>query len=207
MIRGKAGSVVRLVVVPEGANDGDAREVVLIRGRLSNLLGLHFTAQPLQPGTPAPALAYTRLDDGENGTLATTHRGKIVVLEFWATWCEPCQARMDELQKTAAKFVGREDRIHFVTISIDGDDGQDSAEAGTAMEKAAAHARAKGWTHTTNGWSDIEARQPWHISALPTLYVIGADGKIIATDPEQPLLEEILQKAAGLEGEERTPHR
>jgi thiol-disulfide isomerase/thioredoxin len=50
---------------------------------------------PLQPGTPAPGLALRGLDGGPVDVSA--HAGKPTVLNFFATWCQPCWAEVPEL--------------------------------------------------------------------------------------------------------------
>jgi thiol-disulfide isomerase/thioredoxin len=44
-------------------------------------------------------------------------RGKVVVLNFWATWCEPCQEELPRLSKLAQSYAGK--NVQFVAVSID----------------------------------------------------------------------------------------
>jgi thiol-disulfide isomerase/thioredoxin len=44
-------------------------------------------------------------------------RGKIIVLNFWATWCEPCQDELPRLSKLAQSYAGK--NVQFVAVSID----------------------------------------------------------------------------------------
>jgi thiol-disulfide isomerase/thioredoxin len=57
-------------------------------------------------GAPAPALAFTGADDGERHTLAE-YRGRVVVLNLWATWCGPCRAELPGLDRLQREY-GRE---------------------------------------------------------------------------------------------------
>ncbi|HMO57128.1 MAG TPA: TlpA disulfide reductase family protein [Roseiflexaceae bacterium] len=56
-------------------------------------------------GRPAPDFAYT-LPDGSNTTLSAL-RGRQVLINFWATWCEPCRAEMPDLQQIADRYGDR----------------------------------------------------------------------------------------------------
>lgn len=59
-----------------------------------------------EPPRPVPALAFTDLD-GKELTLAA-FRGKVVVLNLWATWCVPCIKEMPSLQRLSAKLGGKD---------------------------------------------------------------------------------------------------
>ncbi len=183
LIRGMAGTRVRLTVVPEGAPEYRTREVLLTRDELGNPLGLAPDGTLLEVGKPAPALTLKRLEDGQGTSLEDTRAGKIVVVRFWATWSEPSLAAMEELHKTAAQFFSAKDKIEFITVCID--------EAPDAIEKANALVKGKKWTHATNAWAALENHANWHIIALPMTYVIGADGRILQADPPD-LLEKVL---------------
>lgn len=134
------------------------------------------------PGTLAPDLPYLRLSDGQKASLAATHRGKIVVLKFWATWCAPCQPAMADFQKLAAKFADRKDRVEFLTISVDGAERETKKPAPTDQIKE--HLKQKGWTQAINGWSTFEEREAWGIHMVPATYIIAPDGKFIGEPPQ-----------------------
>ncbi len=72
-----------------------------------------YIASPLI-GHPAPSFTLT-LFDGKNVRLQDL-RGKVVFLNFWASWCPPCRAEAKELEATWQKFKDKD--IVFVGINI-----------------------------------------------------------------------------------------
>ena len=72
-----------------------------------------FAAENLTPRA-APALAFERAD-GSTGTLADL-RGRVVIVHFWATWCEPCREELPALLAFAS-----ESRLELVAMSVDDD--------------------------------------------------------------------------------------
>lgn len=61
---------------------------------------------PLAIGNPAPGFAGRDIE-GRDASLASFRGEKVVVLDFWATWCGPCRAAMPSLQKLHEQFSGR----------------------------------------------------------------------------------------------------
>lgn len=59
-------------------------------------------------------------------------RGQIVVINFWATWCTPCQEELPRLSKLAESYTGK--NVHFVAVSID--EARDRAKIQPTLEKA-----------------------------------------------------------------------
>src|SRR5260370_20718029 len=65
------------------------------------------------PGAPAPQIALQVVGGGTSDLIA--ERGKVVLVNFWATWCEPCKAEMPALQQLADELRGKS----FVLYSVD----------------------------------------------------------------------------------------
>ena len=121
----------------------------------------------------APDAAFVRIADGAAGRLAEL-RGKIVILDFWATDCGPCQPAMAEMQTYAAKHPAWGDRVAVVSLSID-----------DKLAVAKTHLERKGWTQSLNLWAGeggwkSAAAQAYSVSGIPTSYVIDANGVIVA---------------------------
>jgi thiol-disulfide isomerase/thioredoxin len=113
--------------------------------------------------SPAPALAAVDLA-GVPRTLAE-HRGKVVLLNFWASWCPPCLREMPSLERLRVKMAGRP--LAIVAL--------DSAE--TAEEVGAYLARMQlGFPILLD--PDGSNTRRWKVFALPTTFLLDAEGRI-----------------------------
>lgn len=136
----------------------------------------------LQPGVAAPEVGLEKLLQAPAGARADLKslRGKVVVLEFWATWCAPCIALQPHLNQLAEKF--KEKPIQFISIT-------DEDEAIVAPFLA---------RRTLKGWVGLDLDRSVHtaygINALPKTVIIGPTGKIAAITRANQLNEEMLNQ-------------
>ena len=169
LIRGPNGTTVRLTIVPAGAGVSRAQVVSFVRGELKQLWG---DGVALPNGSKAPDIEMVALAGGAPERLSD-YAGKIVILEFWATWCGPCQIKMAELQGYAGKHPDWKDKVILIAASVD-----DNQEA------AIKHLKAKGWDQTHNVWVGAGALKAYHLEGIPAAYVINRQGRIVAANPE-----------------------
>ncbi len=167
LIRGAKGSTVRLTLVPAGKDDSQARVISLVRGELKLKF---FAGDLLEPGSKAPNLEMIALPAKTREKLSD-YAGKIVVLEFWATWCRPCQDVMAKFQTYPGKYPEWRDKVALIAVSID--DEQDPA-----IE----HLQAKGWDQTHNVWVATDAVKDFHVNGVPTIYIIDPQGNVVDAD-------------------------
>ncbi len=72
-----------------------------------------------RPGAPAPQIALPVVGGGTSELSA--ERGKVVLVNFWATWCEPCKAEMPGLQQLAQELGDQPFRLYSVDLQEDAD--------------------------------------------------------------------------------------
>src|SRR5277367_4359564 len=71
------------------------------------------------------AVTLTPVDQAGYQKMLAAHKGKVVLVDFWATWCKPCRAEMPELVKLDQKLRAR--GFELVTISADEPEAQPAA--------------------------------------------------------------------------------
>ena len=76
------------------------------------------TARPVQPGLEAPDFTFPDLDGRE--VSLSDHRGKVVLVNIWATWCPPCRQEMPSMQRLYEKFKGENFEILAIGIDSEG---------------------------------------------------------------------------------------
>ncbi|MFQ5423733.1 MAG: TlpA family protein disulfide reductase [Phycisphaerae bacterium] len=95
-------------------------------------------------------------------------RGRIVVLDFWATWCGLCKMAMPGVQKIHERFEDKPVEVFGMNTWERGGD-------------PAAYMKKKDYTYGLLLKADDVAKA-YHVSGIPTFYVIGPDGKILLAD-------------------------
>lgn len=112
--------ILSAVIVP----NGPANLETLKRGKLEKL---EITRTP----QPPPAQAFKDAD-GKDVTIAS-FKGKVTIVNFWATWCAPCLVEMPTFSRLAATYEGQP--VAVVAISIDKDDKDAQARAFMAKNR------------------------------------------------------------------------
>ena len=119
-------------------------------------------------GSEAPD--FTVYDLEGNAYKLSDFRGKPVLLNFWASWCGPCQMEMPDFQKF---YETHGDKVNFVIVNLT--DGQQET-----VESASAFIAEKGYTFPVYYDTDIEAAMKYGVSAVPVSYFIDAEGYFVA---------------------------
>jgi thiol-disulfide isomerase/thioredoxin len=135
-------------------------------------------------GQPLPDFDLKDLD-GKPISLARL-KGKVVLLDFWATWCEPCMVEMPNIIATYQKHHGEGLEI----IGATSDDDQHALNSFLQKQKDMA------WPEYFDGkGSDNEMATKYGIKVIPFNILLDRDGKIIGASLRGPKLEEAVTKA------------
>jgi peroxiredoxin len=139
------------------------RRKFLVSSVLLAAAGRAVAQQPLKPwpGVVTPPLELADLD-GKTHRLAD-YRGKAVLLNFWATWCEPCREEMPSIERLRAQLAGKP----FAVLAVN---------VGESAEKARAFATTMPLGFPLLLDRDIKVSRAWGARVLPATYLIGADG-------------------------------
>jgi peroxiredoxin len=131
--------------------------------RAKNRVEVARAAPESMLGKPAPDFALHDLD-GHQIRLSTL-RGKPVLLEFWATWCKPCQASMPVIEMIHRSLAGK----GLVVLAVDDE----------PPEVFEPFLKRFGYTLETLVDSRKEAANAYHVYGIPTLVLIDQAGKIV----------------------------
>jgi len=130
-------------------------------GAAAGAAALPETPHPLR-GAPAPDFSLAAR--GGAPASPNAYAGKVVLLDFWATWCQPCRASFPEYQALLASYGER-----VIVVGISEDDEQDGIER-FAEETGALFPLA--WD------ADKSVAQRYQISSMPTLFIIDGSGLV-----------------------------
>jgi beta-lactamase regulating signal transducer with metallopeptidase domain/thiol-disulfide isomerase/thioredoxin len=113
-------------------------------------------------------------------------QGKLVLIDFWATWCGPCLAELPAL-KDIHKTFGGDPRFRLISLSID-----------QTAEPVLRVIRENGltWTHGfAAGGFGADVMVSYGVRAIPSTFLIAPDGRILARDLRGAALKEAIAKA------------
>jgi len=118
-------------------------------------------------GKPAPAFSLQKFGGGTVSLAGL--KGKVVMLDFWATWCPPCRAEMPDLTRLAKEYESK--GLVFVAANRDDAETQ-KVEVGMFVDKLPA-------LGPSVAFADDAMSDAYRIEVLPTMYFIGKQGEIL----------------------------
>ncbi|WP_276501648.1 TlpA family protein disulfide reductase [Terrimonas pollutisoli] len=149
-------------------------------------LSLAFHASAQEVANIGDPRLQIKLPDikGDSVTLASL-KGKVLLLDFWASWCMPCRAANKKLVKLYDKYKTKGFEIFSVSLDEDKDD----------WKKAIARDKIS-WVQVNDprGSWNAKTAADWNISVLPTTFLINKKGDVVAIDPEGKELEKGIRE-------------
>lgn len=121
-------------------------------------------------------LAFTDALSGKPISMADL-KGKVVVVDFWATWCGPCIAEMPKMKELYAQY--KDKGVEFIGVSLD----QPEARGGLTKLREYCEKEQITWPQYYQGnyWQS-EFSSSWGINSIPRLFIIDADGNLHSTE-------------------------
>lgn len=137
-----------------------------------------------QPNVGDKAKEITLPDvKGKNINLSSL-KGKVVLVDFWASWCVPCRKKVPEIKKTYAKYKPKGFEIYGISLDDD-----------AASWKQALKEDRTTWLHVNDAKGDVAVL--WNVNYIPSTFLLDKTGKIIAINPSLEELNTLLQKLLG----------
>jgi uncharacterized protein (TIGR03435 family) len=140
-------------------------------------------AQGPKVGESAPSLSPKLLLNAPEGASVEWGdlRGKVVVIEFWATWCAPCIASIPHLNDLAERFQGKD--VVFISVT---------SEPQRTVEPFLKRKPIKGWVALD---TDDRAGKTYGVDSIPRTFIVGRDGKILGETHPDALSPEHIARA------------
>jgi peroxiredoxin len=121
---------------------------------------------PIQPGSRAPEFRALDITTGDSASLSD-YRGKVTLVNIWATWCGPCRAEMPSMQRAYAQLKDRGFEIAAVSI----DEG--------SIEEVKAFQREFGLTFDILHDRSGRIQQTYQTTGVPESFLLDRNGVIV----------------------------
>ncbi|MDP6859908.1 MAG: redoxin domain-containing protein [Verrucomicrobiales bacterium] len=117
-------------------------------------------------------------------------KGKVVLIDCWATWCGPCIAELPNVRKAYEDYHDK----GFEIIGISLDKAKDEAKLKSFVKD-----KNMPWPQAFDGkgWDNVLAKQ-YGITSIPATFLVGKEGKIVSTNLRGPALSSAVKKELGL---------
>jgi len=158
-------------------------------------LGAVPAARAVDEGEKAPDFTLPAIDGGASLKLAD-FRGKVVLVDFWATWCAPCIQALPEIQELSRRMAGKPFTI--LGVNTDADDSR--------LKFFLSRHPAEGWPQVRDRTSRT-AKEIYRVRGYPTYLVLDPQGRVVrkvegwdpGTIPQKvtPAVEGALKAMAG----------
>lgn len=110
-------------------------------------------------------------------------KGKVVLIDFWASWCGPCRKSNKEMLSLYAKY--RDKGFEIYSISLD----TEKSDWKTAIKEDRST-----WKHVIENAGPAAVSNKWKIEYIPSTFLLDKNGKLVAVDPSKSKIESFLKQ-------------
>ena len=155
---------------------------------------IFFLVSNLSKGQgPIPNITDYRLDFTVAGLTGDSIRlsslkGKVILIDFWASWCGPCRISNKQLVKLYSKY--KDKGLEIFSVSLDQEE--------RSWKKAVAKDKINWLQGIDTGGRDAITATKWRVDAIPASFLVNKDGDVVAINLEKKELEEKIKELLGL---------
>ena len=134
-----------------------------------------------QPGPGKQAMEIALPTPVGDTLMLSSLKGKIVLLDFWASWCGPCRSANKHLVKLYSKYKEKGFEIYGISLDTEADSWKDAVK------------------HNGITWLQVldangETAGVWNVNYIPNTFLLDKTGKIVAVNPTEEELQKHLQE-------------
>jgi len=148
-------------------------------------------AQKIQAALVGKPLTIEGRTSTDSKFTSADYKGKVVMLDFWATWCGPCIGELPNVKKAYADYHGK--GFEIVGLSCDDNDGELNAFT-KKNEMTWVQLREKSQTPDTNNWHPLALK--YGVLGIPTMFLIDRNGVVRYVDARDNLEKKIAELIA-----------
>ena len=149
---------------------------------------ISISAKSQTPNITDSRLDFTLPDMKGDSLRLSSMKGKVFLLDFWASWCGPCRYSNKNLIKLYSKY--KQNGFEILSVSLD--DSKKEWMKAVNKDKIT-------WLqiNDSRGW-DARSATKWQVDAIPASFLIDKNGDVVAINAERKELENKIRELLGL---------